>query len=426
VSPFRQHNYHQGEDGQKRQQVRASVSQSLWLPCTGQGNPQPTIHWVLYDGAVVKSNRPVFDSRVSVYENGTLHLKDVTSADNGKYECIATSSTGSERRVLDNGTLIVHSINDKDAGDYLCVARSKIGDDLQLMKVSVSMKPAKIEPKVYNKKQVHYGNDLKVDCKASGAPQPEISWALPDGTMIQCIIIPYEYEKKFQKFHMNLMSLQVGMSEEGKYTCYAENQMGKDEMHVHITVVTASPRIRSPSQTYAKVKPGGNIRFDCEAVGEPKPKILWMLPSNDIIAASNERYLMHVNGSLDIRDVKLIDAGEYVCMARNNAGENRKVYKLDIDGNPPVINGYHQNRTVIKDTAAKYSRKLIDCKAEGDPAPTKNFPFNHFPNADVVMTVICVIKYFKNTSSALKVKIGLLKNIYTEACFTLDRHLHEQ
>lgn len=165
------------------------------------------------------------------------------------------------------------------------------------------------------------------------------------------------------------MLLQVGISEEGDYTCYAENQGGKDEMIVHISVVTAAPRIRPPSHTYARVKPGRNIRFDCEALGEPKPKILWMLPTNDVIAASNERYLMHVNGSLDIRNVKVMDAGDYICIARNPAGENRKVYKLDIDGNPPVINGYQQNRTVIKDVAVKFARKLIDCKVEGNPTP---------------------------------------------------------
>lgn len=141
-------------------------------------------------------------------------------------------------------------------------------------------------------------------------------------------------------------------------------------MHVHITVVTTAPRILPPSQPYARSKPGGNIRFDCETFGEPKPRILWRLPNNNVIAASNERYLIHVNGSLDIRDVKLIDAGEYVCMARNPVGENRKIYKLDIDGNPPVINGYQQNRTVIKDVAMKHSRKLLDCKAEGNPTPT--------------------------------------------------------
>ncbi|XP_059187647.1 immunoglobulin superfamily member 10 [Centropristis striata] len=427
---------------EKRQQVKAAARQNLWLPCTGQGSPQPVIHWVLHDGSMVRSNGPSRDSRISVYGNGTLYIQDVMTADSGKYECIATSSTGSERRVvtlmvdrlesapqivetsqrrtvlffedqlrlncsatgdpkpriiwrlpskavvdqwhrmgsriqvLDNGTLIVSTVTEKDAGDYLCVARNRIGDDLQLMKVSVSMTAAKIEPKLYGKKQVPYGKDFKVDCKASGAPKPDISWGLPDGTLVNSALQSDASSgggraRRYTLFDNGTLYLnQVGMSEEGDYTCYAENQVGKDEMHLHITVVTAAPRIRPTGQTYARVKPGGNIRFDCEALGEPKPKILWMLPTNDVIAASSERYLMHVNGSLDIRDAKLIDAGEYVCMARNPAGEDRKIYKLDIEGNPPVINGYRQNRTVIRDVAAKYSRKLIDCKAEGDPTPS--------------------------------------------------------
>lgn len=86
--------------------------------------------------------------------------------------------------VLDNGTLIVNTVIDKDAGEYFCVAQSTVGDDLQLMRVSVSMKPAKIESKPYGKKQIHFGNELKVDCKATGAPKPEISWGLPDGTVV--------------------------------------------------------------------------------------------------------------------------------------------------------------------------------------------------------------------------------------------------
>lgn len=85
---------------------------------------------------------------------------------------------------MDNGTLIINTVSDKDAGDYLCVARNKIADDLQLMRVTVSLKPAKIELKHFGKKQVPFGNDLKVDCKASGAPKPEISWGLPDGTLV--------------------------------------------------------------------------------------------------------------------------------------------------------------------------------------------------------------------------------------------------
>ncbi|KAM9801659.1 immunoglobulin superfamily member 10 [Neosynchiropus ocellatus] len=426
----------------KRQQVKVAVHQSVWLPCTGKGSPIPAIHWVLLDGKVVQPNRSARDARVTVFYNGTLLIKDVTQRDMGKYECIATSSTGSERRVvsltvekqesapqiveisqrvtelsfgdqlkldcaatgdpkpriiwrlpskavvdqwhrmgsrikvLENGTLLIQNVIDKDDGDYLCVARSRIGDDLQLLKVRVSMQPAKIEAKLYDKKQVTYGNDLKVDCKASGAPKPEISWGLPDGTVVNKALqedasAGGARHRRYTLFDNGTLYLnQVGMSEEGDYTCFAENQVGKDEMHVHITVVAAIPKILQPRLTNLKVKPGGNVRFDCEAVGEPKPKILWMLPSNDIIAASNERYLMHVNGSLDIRDVNPFDMGEYVCIARNHAGEANKVFRLDVDGNPPVINGYRQNRTVIKEYATKYSRKLIDCKADGNPTPS--------------------------------------------------------
>uniref|UniRef100_A0A8C9ZXF3 Immunoglobulin superfamily member 10 n=1 Tax=Sander lucioperca TaxID=283035 RepID=A0A8C9ZXF3_SANLU len=133
-------------------------------------------------------------------------------------------------------------------------------------------------------------------------------------------------------------------------------------MHLHITVVTAAPRIRPTSQTYARVKPGGNVRFDCEAFGEPKPKILWLLPTNDVIAASNELYLMHVNGSLDIRDVKLINAGEYVCMARNPAGENRKVY--NILRRPIFKNPY--NERIVSQIG---KTTVLNCSADGYPIP---------------------------------------------------------
>ncbi|XP_028818566.1 immunoglobulin superfamily member 10 [Denticeps clupeoides] len=425
----------------KRQQVKASAGQNLWLPCTAQGSPQPTVHWVLFDGTVMQPEHYEND-KVAAFSNGTLNLRSVAVSDSGKYECIATSSTGSERRVvtltvektetaplitemsqritqleygdrlqlncsaigdpkpriiwrlpskavvdqwhrmgsriqvLENGSLIIDSISDKDAGDYLCVARSKVGDDLQLLKVSVSMKPAKIEPNIYGKKQVPFGNDLKVDCKASGTPVPEISWGLPDGTVVNSALQADSSGRgrgRSRRYVLldngTLIVNKVGMAEGGDYTCYAENRLGKDEMHVHITVVTLPPQIHTVGQAHAKVKSGSNVLFDCEALGEPKPRIMWNLPSGDRIAASNQRYLMHVNGSLDIRDITHTDAGEYVCTARNAAGEDSKVFKLDIDSKPPVINGYYQNRTVIKEAAPKYSRKFIDCNVEGDPQP---------------------------------------------------------
>lgn len=87
--------------------------------------------------------------------------------------------------MFSNGTLAVRSVTDKDSGDYLCVARNKMGDDYVLLRVNVLTRPAKIEQKqLRSSQEVAYGGNLKVDCVASGLPDPEISWALPDGTMV--------------------------------------------------------------------------------------------------------------------------------------------------------------------------------------------------------------------------------------------------
>lgn len=99
--------------------------------------------------------------------------------------CFSLYSFDPRIRVFPNGTIAVQSVTERDAGDYLCLARNKMGDDYVQLRVDVLMRPAKIEQKQPRSQQeVVYGGDLTVDCVASGLPPPQISWALPDGTMV--------------------------------------------------------------------------------------------------------------------------------------------------------------------------------------------------------------------------------------------------
>ncbi|XP_075573094.1 immunoglobulin superfamily member 10 [Pelecanus crispus] len=423
---------------EKRQRVEGTMGEDLKLPCTVKGNPQPTVHWVLFDGTVVKPLQFV-NAKLFLFSNGTLHLRSVAPSDSGNYECIATSSTGSERRVVSlvvehrdtlpkiataspemtqlnfgdklllnctatgepkpriiwrlpskavvdqwhrmgsrihvypNGSLVIEAVTEKDAGHYLCVARNKIGDDLILMKVSITMKPAKIDQKQYFKKLVPYGKDVRVDCKASGSPAPEISWSLPDGTVINNAMLADDSGRRSRRYVLfdngTLYLNQVGVTEGGDYTCYAQNTLGRDEMKIHITVMMAAPQIKHSYKTYIKVRAGDTALLDCEAAGEPKPKIFWLLPSSDMISSSTARHILHVNGSLSVGQVKLLDAGEYMCVARNPGGDDTKLYKLDVVAKPPVINGLYVNKTIMKVTAVRHSKKQIDCRAEGMPPP---------------------------------------------------------
>ncbi|XP_053455340.1 immunoglobulin superfamily member 10 [Nycticebus coucang] len=423
---------------QKRQIIAGTWGENLKLPCTAEGTPQPSVHWVLSDGSEVKPLQ-FTNSKLFLFSNGTLYIRNLASSDRGTYECIATSSTGSERRVVmltleeretsprievasqkrtdvnlgdklllncsatgepkpkiiwrlpskavvnqwhrmgsrihvyPNGSLFIGSVTEKDGGDYLCVARNKMGDDLILMHVSLRLKPARIDHKQYFKKQVLHGKDFQVDCKASGSPVPEISWSLPDGTMINNAMQADDSGRRTRRYILfdngTLYFNKVGIAEEGDYTCYAQNTLGKDEMKVHLTVITAAPRIRQGYKANARIKAGDTALLDCEVIGDPKPQIFWLLPSNDMISFSSGRYTIHANGSLSINRMKLLDSGEYVCVARNPSGDDTRMYKLDVVSKPPLINGLYTNKTVIKTTAVRHSKKHLDCRAEGTPSP---------------------------------------------------------
>lgn len=249
-----------------------------------------------------------------------------------------------------------------------------MGDDYAPLKVSILTKPAKIEQKTQINQKVTYGGNLKVDCVASGLPNPKIQWALPDGTMVNSIMKSDSSSVGLSSRYVvfdngTLFFNDVGMHEEGDYTCYAENQIGKDEMKVHIKVVPDMPVIRNKTFEVIKVMYGDSASLKCSAKGEPNPHILWFSPANRMIPSASEKYVILNNGSLVIQKVQRFDGGNYTCLARNSAGQDRKVIRLEILVSPPAINGLRGTINSLKVSAMKNQRKLIHCQASGIPVP---------------------------------------------------------
>nr|XP_003218874.2 PREDICTED: matrix-remodeling-associated protein 5 isoform X2 [Anolis carolinensis] len=331
--------------GTSPQRTDVTYGSALRLDCSASGDPWPRILWRLPSKRMVDSLHSL-DSRIKVFGNGTL---------------------------------VVHSVTDKDAGDYLCVARNKIGDDYVILKVNVMMKAAKIEHKNENNHKVIYGGDLKVDCVATGLPNPEISWSLPDGSMINTFMQSDDSgirTKRYVVFNNGTLYFNdVGLREEGDYTCYAENQIGKDEMKVRVKVVAEPAIIKNKTYRVLNIPYGDVVSEGCEAKGDPTPKIIWLSPSNRPIPLLSDKYQVYRDGTLLIQKAQRSDSGNYTCVARNSAGEDRKVVWIHVNVQPPKINGYPSMITSVREMALRDSRKLIDCKAEGIPSPRVMWAF---------------------------------------------------
>ncbi|XP_010578732.1 PREDICTED: matrix-remodeling-associated protein 5 [Haliaeetus leucocephalus] len=326
--------------GSSPQRTDVTYGSILHLDCSASGDPWPRILWRLPSKRMIDSLHSSLETRIKVFSNGTL---------------------------------VVHSVTDKDAGDYLCVARNKIGDDYVVLKVNVMMKPAKIEHKNENNHKVKYGGDLKVDCVATGLPDPEISWGLPDGSMINTFMQSDDSGSRTKRYVVfnngTLYFNDVGLREEGDYTCYAENQIGKDEMKVRVKVVAEPATIRNKTYVIINVPYGDVVTVACEAKGEPTPKVTWLSPTNRPIPALSDKYQIYRDGTLLIQKAQRSDSGNYTCVVRNSAGEDRKIVWIHVNVQPPRINGHLSAITSVRETATRDSRKLIDCKAEGIPAP---------------------------------------------------------
>lgn len=78
------------------------VGESVSVPCSATGQPEPELQWNRYGGPV-KGGANLLAST-----NGTLHIKNVQLSHAGIYTCTAMNSAGRGSRDI---TLILHGQN---------------------------------------------------------------------------------------------------------------------------------------------------------------------------------------------------------------------------------------------------------------------------------------------------------------------------
>ncbi|CAL8340767.1 unnamed protein product [Boreogadus saida] len=274
-------------------------------------------------------------------------------------------------KVLANGSLTVQSVTEEDSGDFLCLVRNRHGDDFTAHRVDVLRRAAKIDRKLLlrSSQEVVIGGGLRVDCVASGLPNPDITWALPDGTMVDAHKLRPGRTRRYIVFdNGTLLFNDVGALEEGDYTCYAENTLGKDQMKVRVKVNIVAegqsnghPTPQDPR--VIMVTYGGSASLPCG--GGIGAKVSWISPTHRVVTPVSGKYEFLGNGTLVVHRVQRSDSGNYTCLVPEGGPSPRTTTALEVLLTPPSING----PSIVMVTATEGVRLLLDCAASGTPRP---------------------------------------------------------
>uniref|UniRef100_G3UV53 Uncharacterized protein n=1 Tax=Meleagris gallopavo TaxID=9103 RepID=G3UV53_MELGA len=263
---------------------------------------------------------------------------------------------------------MISNTRKSDAGMYTCVGTNMVGErDSDPAELTVFERPTFLRRPINQVVLEEEAVDFR--CQVQGDPQPTVRWKKDDADLPRG---RYDIKDDYTLRIKKAMS-----TDEGTYTCIAENRVGKVEASATLTVrarPVAPPQfvVRPRDQIVAQ---GRTVTFPCETKGNPQPAVFWQKEGSQNLLFPNQplqpnsRYSVSPTGDLTITNIQRSDAGYYICQALTVAGSILAKAQLEVtdvltDRPPPIILQGPVNQTLAVDGTA-----LLKCKATGDPLP---------------------------------------------------------
>ncbi|XP_069094619.1 neurofascin isoform X2 [Pleurodeles waltl] len=314
------------------------------------GLPPPHIFWMS------SSMSPIMqDKRVSQGLNGDLYFSNVLLQDSRTdYSCSARfhfTHTIQQKNPFSLKVLTKHPRN--ESAMFVSLNYTAIYSARGITeRTPTFMVPSGTS----SSKTVLRGEDLMLECIASGVPAPDIMWFKKGGELPSGKV-------KFENFNKTLRIAGVSEEDSGEYLCLASNKVGSIRHAVSVRVKAAPYWLDEPKNLV--LSPGDNGRLVCHALGNPKPTVQWLMNGEPIDSASPNHNHMVSDDTIIFRDVLSGNSAVYQCNASNEHGyllANAFVSILDVPSR--MLNPRNQLIKVIE-----YNRTRLDCPFFGSPVP---------------------------------------------------------
>nr|XP_042901563.1 Down syndrome cell adhesion molecule isoform X2 [Parasteatoda tepidariorum] len=353
--------------------IHAKESERVFLPCVGQGYPQPSYKWGRRDGDRINS----------------FHLAD--------------------RILHKDGVLIIQQAAIQDTGVYTCELNNSVGQDKAETKLLVSSPlSAKIDPE---SQTVDVGKTATLSCRVMGHPVHSVVWLRNGNTIVangpiklvsrdilqinpvrredaavyQCFVsndqevvqgsaelfvtegrpLPHNHRQKtYPNGTLVIEDLQRA-HDSGKYHCVAENNRSRTARR-EVSLNIMAPPVVEPFSFPLALSEGKRATVTCVVSSGDLPiRISWMKDDHPLpdelrgsISTVNE-----FTSTLSFSSVSQIHNGNYTCIASNPVSSRNFTAHMIVKV-PPKWKTEPSDKSVIMGQAA-----MFDCQATGYPDP---------------------------------------------------------
>ena len=274
------------------------------------GTPPPDTQWFKDNKPIVRDSRHIIKQQ----KDGIfcLTVKGVTSADQGTYECSATSKTGSAKRTFDVEI-------DGAKGTKRQVERFVIPRFLQ----DDSIVPFEVTEE---------GN-IKLQVKVCGEPRPVIEWTKDGRTVHSSDRLEIQHRGDLH----SLTIFNASPSDHGTYKCIARSEAGETTRAFNVEIEGGKPPpehfIHDESLNPFVVTEEGDVRLQVKVQKHPRPSIVWS--KDDKPLSKGKNIDIEVQGdihSLTIHKPSPEDEGTYVCAATTEDGTSTRTFEVEVEG----------------------------------------------------------------------------------------------
>uniref|UniRef100_A0AAZ3SCG6 Contactin 2 n=1 Tax=Oncorhynchus tshawytscha TaxID=74940 RepID=A0AAZ3SCG6_ONCTS len=279
------------------------ISSELHWTCVAAGKPRPSIRWL-------RNGQPLStQDRVEV-NGGRLKVINLALEDSGMYQCVAENKHGT---IYSNAEL----------------------------RVQVQVPDFRSNP-VRRLVPAARGGQVMMECRPRAAPKPTLFWSRGTELLTNSSRVTVTPDGMLRIHN-------ISRADEGKYTCFAENYLGKANSTGHLSVRDATKITLAPSN--ADINQGENVTLQCHASHDPTMDLTFTWALNgallDLEDPGGPYHRKETVGDLLIVSGHLSQAGTYSCTAQTVVDSASASAKLVVRGPPGPPGGL-----VVKNVAA--------------------------------------------------------------------------